>query len=58
MGYTREHMNLLSLKVDVFDLLQEGEMGKDKDLSKFVKKQMLVARQLGCLQLFWAFFSL
>lgn len=58
MGYTREHMNLLSLKVDVFDLLQEGEMGKDKDLSKFVKKQMLVARQLGCLQLFWAIFSL
>lgn len=31
-------MNLLSLKVDVFDLLQEGEMGKGKDLSKFVKK--------------------
>lgn len=58
MGYTREHMNLLSLKVDVFDLLQEGEMGKDKDLSKFVKKQMLVARQLGCLQLFWAIFIL
>lgn len=58
MGYTREHMNLLSLKVDVFDLLQEGEMGKDKHLSKFVKKQMLVARQLGCLQLFWAIFSL
>lgn len=58
MGYTREHMNLLSLKVDVFDLLQEGEMGKDKNLSKFVKKQMLVARQLGCLQLFWAIFSL
>lgn len=58
MGYTREHMNLLSLKVDVFDLLQEGEMGKGKDLSKFVKKQMLVARQLGCLQLFWAIFSL
>lgn len=51
-------MNLLSLKVDVFDLLQEGEMGKGKDLSKFVKKQTLVARQLGCLQLFWAIFSL